>query len=297
MKPPSLRSHIRYGTLGMLAVALALGALALPEVHQLGGAIRDTLYRNYLRIEAAQHMNAALWRVELAMRDGDAAAALVTGRDEFVRYIEIDEQHITETGEAQLAADIARRGHRLFAEISAAPSSKAPRQAFAELHQSLDKLIALNRDAMFRADSRSVKMSDRLTYEFTGALALQLVFGAILSWTLAWSISRPLDELADRLRSFSLRGPSVRLGKQQLDPFFQIHCNSTSRTLRWDRPLAPGACASTKSESIALLRNSIRSLSISLRQRSTLYSAVWPRAVGIPLWSPCASWLKANSSP
>jgi hypothetical protein len=43
---------------------------------------------------------------------------------------------------------------------------------------------------------------------------------------------------------------------------------------------------------------SIRSLSIStLRQRSTLYSAVWPRAVGIPLWSPCASWLKANSSP
>jgi two-component system, NtrC family, sensor histidine kinase KinB len=216
MNPPSLRNRIRNGSLALLVVALVLGALGLPKVHQLGGAIRETLYRNYLHIEAAQHMQAALWRIELAMRDGDTAAALLAGRDEFMRYIEIAEQEITETGEAQLAADIARRGSRLFAEISAAPSSKAPSQEFAELHQRLEKLIALNRDAMFRADSRSVKMSYRLTYEFAGALVLLLVFGAILSWTLAWSISRPLDELADRLRSFSLRGPSVRLGEQRL---------------------------------------------------------------------------------
>ena len=216
MNPPSLRNRIRNGSLAMLVVALVLGALALPEVHQLGGAIRETLYRNYVSIDAAQHMQAALWRVELAVLDGDAAAVLPASRDEFTRYIDIEEHDITEPGEAQLAADIDRRGRRLFAEIAVAPSGKAPSQEFVELHQRLDKLIAINRDAMFRADSRSVKMSDRLTYEFAGALVLLLLFGAILSWTFAWSISKPLDELADRLRSFSLRGPSGRLGEQRL---------------------------------------------------------------------------------
>jgi len=216
MNPPSLRNRIRNGSLAMLVVALVLGALALPEVHQLGRAIRETLYRNYVSIDAAQHMQAALWRVELAVLDGDAAAVLPASRDEFTRYIDIEEHDITEPGEPPLAADIDRRGRQLFAEIAVAPSGKAPGQEFVELHQRLDKLIAINRDAMFRADSRSVKMSDRLTYEFAGALVLLLVFGAMLSWTLAWSISKPLDELADRLRSFSLRGPSGRLGEQRL---------------------------------------------------------------------------------
>ncbi|MGH7916666.1 MAG: ATP-binding protein, partial [Candidatus Binataceae bacterium] len=87
---------------------------------------------------------------------------------------------------------------------------------FARLHRRLDRLIAMNRDAMFRANSRANRMSDRLTYEFAAALVLLLLFGAMLSWTLAWTISKPLDELADRLRSFSLRGPSLRLGEQPL---------------------------------------------------------------------------------
>ncbi len=59
-------------------------------------------------------------------------------------------------------------------------------------------------------------MGDRLTYEFAVGLVLLLLFGATLSWTLAWTISKPLSELAERLRSFSLRGPSLRLGEQPL---------------------------------------------------------------------------------
>jgi NtrC-family two-component system sensor histidine kinase KinB len=42
------------------------------------------------------------------------------------------------------------------------------------------------------------------------------VIGVALAWTLAWKISKPLTELADRLRNFSLRGPSLRLGEQPL---------------------------------------------------------------------------------
>lgn len=112
----------------MLAMALALSALALPEVHQLGGAIRETLYGNYVSIDAAQHMHTALWQVEVALRDGDTNAVLLASRDEFTRYIDIGTHNITEPGDAQLAADIDRRGRGLFAEIAAAPSGSGTRR-------------------------------------------------------------------------------------------------------------------------------------------------------------------------
>ena len=118
MTPPSLRNRIRNGTLAMLVVALALGALALPEVHQLGGAIRETLYRNYVSIEAAQHMHAALWRLQLALRDGTLSRGSARAAATSSRIGSTSKEHdITEAGEAHWHADIDERGRRLFAEF------------------------------------------------------------------------------------------------------------------------------------------------------------------------------------
>jgi len=218
MHPRSLRNQIRNGALAMLLVALVFGALALPEVHWLGGSMRQTLYRNYISIEAARHMRAALWNLELAARDGKAAQVLPQSRDQFMHWIEVEEGDITEVGEGPLAHDIHERGRRLFDGI-ARDGGRVPGAhdaEFAALHARLDRLIDMNRDAMFRADSRAVRMGDRLTYEFAAGLLVLLLLGVAIAWTLAWNISRPLAELTDRLRSFSLRGPSLRLGKQPL---------------------------------------------------------------------------------
>ncbi len=88
---------------------------------------------------------------------------------------------------------------------------------FAALDAQLDTLVEINRVAMFRADSRASRMGLRLTYEFAAGLAILLLFGVALSWPLATTLSKPLDELAERLRSFSLRGgPPQRLGPQPL---------------------------------------------------------------------------------
>ncbi|HTW88764.1 MAG TPA: ATP-binding protein [Candidatus Binataceae bacterium] len=216
MQPPSLRNRIRNGSLAMLIIALVLGGLALPEVQRLGGAIRKTLYRNYVSIEASQHMHAALWDLQLAERDGKTAQVLPRSRDEFDYWIKVEQGDITEVGEYALAHDIDRRGRRLFDELAAGGAPNAHDDEFAALHTGLDRLIAINSDAMFRADSRASRMGDRLTYEFAAGLILLLLLGIALAWTLAWNISKPLAELTDRLRSFSLRGPSLRLGKQAL---------------------------------------------------------------------------------
>lgn len=216
MKPPSLRNRIRNGSLAMLAVALVLGGLALPGIQRLGGAIRATLHRNYVSIEAAQHMHHALWTVQLAERDGTLSKVLSPSWEEFSHWIDVEKHDITEPGEDQLAADIDQRGRKLFAEM-VSPDRRGFHDAeFGALHARLRELVKLNSDAMFRADGRASHLGNRLTYEFAGGLGLLLLIGVALSWTLARNITMPLADLAARLRSFSLRGPSLRLGEQRL---------------------------------------------------------------------------------
>jgi two-component system, NtrC family, sensor histidine kinase KinB len=215
MTPPSLRSRIRNGSLLMLAIALALGIFAVPTVHRLGTAIRETLYRNYTSIEASQHMHAALYNVQLAQANGMLSVALAPNRELFNHWINVELGDITEVGEAELAADLQYRGNKIFNELADRRHPPA-NQEYDELNQRIDELIAMNKAAMFRADSRSARMSDRLAYEFGAGLLVLLLLGTILAWTLASNLSRPLAELSDHLRSFSLRGPLMRLGEQPL---------------------------------------------------------------------------------
>ena len=214
--PPPLRARIRDGTLLMLVLTLTIAAFAVPTVHRLGSSIRETLYRNYVSIEAAHHMHASLYAVELAKLQSRLPVALPASRDAFMHWLNVELGDITEVGEDTLAHDIQRRGRTMFDELKRSGAGIPSREEFGLLHQRLDDLIQLNKAAMFRADSRTMRIGDRLVYEFAMGLMVLLALDAALSWTLVWSISKPLVELSEHLRSFSLRGPSLRLGAQPL---------------------------------------------------------------------------------
>jgi two-component system, NtrC family, sensor histidine kinase KinB len=210
---PSLRGRIRNLSLLMLAFVLALGAFAVLTVHRLGGAIRVTLYRNYISIAAAQHMHTALYDVQLAQSNGILSAALLAqNRALFAHWIDIELHDITEDGEAAVATAIHENGERIFNQL--ARGQPPGGTDYLALHKELDRLIEINEQAMFRADSRTTRMADRLASEFALGLLVLLVGGITLAWTLAWNISQPLADLSAHLRSFSLRGPTLRLGQQ-----------------------------------------------------------------------------------
>jgi hypothetical protein len=73
----------------LLALAVLLNAYALPRVYRLGGAIRRTLYRNYVSIEAAQHMYAALHELQVAERDGRVHNALARCSKTFAYWMNV----------------------------------------------------------------------------------------------------------------------------------------------------------------------------------------------------------------
>ena len=216
MTTPSLRSRIRNGTLLLLVLVVMMGVYTLPRVYRLGGAIRETLYRNYVSIEVAQHMHAVLRDLELAERDGRGRDALPRAREEFARWMDVERHDFTEAGEPELARDIDDRAGKLFGEIGSQPSGARHDDEFQALHARIDDLIRMNRDAMFRADSRSARLGRRLAYQFAAGLALVLVVGIAIAWGLGWALTRPLTELAVRLRGVGQRRSRVRLGPQGL---------------------------------------------------------------------------------
>jgi two-component system, NtrC family, sensor histidine kinase KinB len=207
MKPPSVRSRIRNGALLMLVLVLAIGH-----------AINRTLYRNYLSIEAAEQMHSALYAIQLAQYAGNLKLVLPPNKDRFNHWLDVELGNITEVGEGPLAESIKRDSHAFFAEIQSNPTLPPEnyRAQLVTLHGGVDGITELNEKAMFRADSRSIQMADRLASEFALGLTLILLIGIALASTIAWNVARPLRELTDHLRSFSLHGPSGRLGEQPL---------------------------------------------------------------------------------
>jgi len=216
MSTPSLRTRIRNVSLLLVVLVIGLGLYALPRVYRLGTSIRETLHRNYISIEAAQHMHEALRVLQLAERDGHARDVLPSSRATFMHWMDIEDHDFTELGEPELAHDIERRAQRLFDEIAVAPPQARHDREFDELHARLNDLIALNQAAMWRANSSAVGLGRRLTYEFAGGLLALLVTGIVFSWALGWALARPLTELAERLRGLSQRHTHVRLGPQPL---------------------------------------------------------------------------------
>jgi NtrC-family two-component system sensor histidine kinase KinB len=215
MSAPSLRTRIRNGALLMLALAILFGIYALPRVYELGGAIRTTLYRNYVTIDACRHMSASLRRMEIAERDGKARAALPAERKTFIHWMKVETHDFTEVGEPALAGDIERPARKLFSEIAIEPPGVRHSGEFDQLHDRLDALVEMNRRAMFRADSRASRLGKHLTYEFAAALAILLAVGAVIATGLVRVVSAPLNDLIERLRAVSQRKSHVRLGPQR----------------------------------------------------------------------------------
>src|SRR5260370_42691826 len=117
-------------------------------------------------MEAAKNMQAAHNPLQVVESDGKAKEVVPAARHEFLQWSDVENRNFTEVGEPELAADISQRSNKLFADVAAAPPGVYHDREFAELNGKLDDLIAMNKAAMFRADSRSVKLGKHLAYAF-----------------------------------------------------------------------------------------------------------------------------------
>jgi NtrC-family two-component system sensor histidine kinase KinB len=216
-KSPSLRSRVRNATLLVLGMVLLLGVYEVPRISELGGAVRAVLERNYISILAGRHMQMSLHRLQVAELQSDPQPLLADARDEFMYWMDVENQSLTEVGESELAHDLQNHAKRLFARIATSPPGTHHDAQFEYLQRHLTDLVEMNQNAMYRDDARAQRLAFRLMVTFGAGLLIASVLGVALSWTLGGAIARPLSELAERLRGVGEGRAQLRLGPQKLD--------------------------------------------------------------------------------
>ena len=213
---PSLHRRVRNATLLVLGMFLLLGVYEVPRIAELGGAVRAVLQRNYISILAGRHMQMALHRLQVAELQGDAHPLLAGARDEFMYWMDVEDQSLTEVGESELAHDLHNHAKRLFTKIATSPPGSRHDAQFEYLQNHLTDLVEMNQNAMYRDDALAQRLSLRLTVTFGAGLMIATILGVFLSSTLGAAIARPLSELAQRLHGVGEGKTQVRLGPQKL---------------------------------------------------------------------------------
>jgi NtrC-family two-component system sensor histidine kinase KinB len=216
MNAPSLRTRIRNGALMLLALAALLDLAILPRIYRLHQTIHENLYNKYRNIVVAQQIDHTLWQLQLAQRNGALPHVLSESRSRFNQWLKVEEANSTQSSELQSVAEVGRQAEHLFADLAAGLSTAKLDPEFAALHERLDALIRTNQDRIFQADSRAARLSERLTYEFALGLGLLLMAGAVWSSGLSRVLTKPLTEMAERLRVARQRRGALRLGPQKL---------------------------------------------------------------------------------
>ena len=226
----SLRGKLLLCQVPLLTALLALAVLALSTIAQLGESAQNILSDNYRSVLAAQRMKEAIERMD------SGALFLIAGQRElgieqmkqnqqrFEIALHIEEDNITEPGEAEVAKKLRARWELYLnrcnsyvktedpAALSAAYfQSLAP--AFLAVKETADEVLGLNQDAMVHKSERARRTAQRLIYSTATAALLAMALGVLASTILTARLLQPLARLGQAAR---------RIGAGDLDARAQV---------------------------------------------------------------------------
>lgn len=209
----SLRAKLFYGILIPAAILVVVIFLDYANLSALGRSAETILAKNYKSIQAAHQLS----RVIQARQDWLAAALLghaapTDGNNEEDQVLNqaaaICRTNVTEAGERELVETLAAslaRYQVLFASLRQAqaqrvewpgPNYRQLLQTQNEVETRLAQLIAVNEQAMARADLETRRVAQRARSYSVALLAAAVLFALLFSFFISRRISRPLVELA-----------------------------------------------------------------------------------------------------
>jgi len=193
----TLRGRLRLLTAGLTIAFGVAAVLVVGHLRVLEGSVTSVLSRNYASIEAAESMDRAISAVPLAVRAGRCAEDCPGLREEFQRWLGIEQGNYTEPGEPELAERIAAGGRAVLAAAESGADAAAVETAAARVRADLDALVALNKGAMFAADRRTRAFANRLILGVLVSLGVVMLAIGAAGWALASALARSVDAVLD----------------------------------------------------------------------------------------------------
>ena len=210
-----------------LALALALVAvMTVVTTRALGRAGERILADNYRSVLAAQRMKESIERLDSAalfVVIGERERGLALAREHrpaFERELRVEEQNITEAGEAGAAATLRQAWNHYqtdYESFLAASGDLRPRYldvlqpGFVRVKAAADDILTLNQDAMLLKSTRLRRRSELVeTLVVVGVLAA-LVLGLLASAALTSRALRPIAVLGQSVRRLGQGDYAVRV--------------------------------------------------------------------------------------
>jgi signal transduction histidine kinase len=232
----TLRAKLLLAQLPLLVALVLLSALALSSVSSIGGSAQAILRENYRSVLATQRMKEAVERMDsgalflIAGQRDKGLAQATPNRKRFETELRVEENNITERGEAELARTLRHHWEeyqRRFDELVAAPDSAAARDhyfqhaepLFLRVKDAADEILALNQDAMMRKSEQARRMAQRLSQLAAGAALAAVLLGILISTILTARLLRPLARLsqaAGRIGQGDLEARAEVRGRDEL---------------------------------------------------------------------------------
>jgi two-component system, NtrC family, sensor histidine kinase KinB len=213
-----LRSKLVLAQAPLGAAMVFLGAVAAASVSSLGEKTNIVLKDNYRSVLAAQRMKDAAQKIERAAvmssfaggNDADVRNQ-VTGEEQILETeLQVEEQNITEVGEAEAARDLRAVWTGCRARLHVlidAPADDRPRRYLAELRPALaalgagaDQILVINQDAMVRKSDQAIESARRATTAILLTAAAACAAGVLASLWLTTRLLRPLSVLSLAVR-------------------------------------------------------------------------------------------------
>ena len=209
----TLRAKLLLAQAPLLLALAFLGALCLLAVSSIGGSAQHILRDNYRSVLAAQRMKETIERMDsgalfvIAGQREKGMQQAIASRKRFAAELQVEEENITERGEA----DAARRLHRLweayarsFDELTQLKDAEACRALyfhtlepeFIAVKDAADEILGMNQDAMVRKSERAQATAQHLGQVAAAAVVAAFLLGILASTVLTARLLRPLSRLS-----------------------------------------------------------------------------------------------------
>ncbi|MFH1625504.1 MAG: MCP four helix bundle domain-containing protein [Pseudomonadota bacterium] len=235
----SLRFKILSGFLILSIMLFAAGLLSVYELKQIGHSVRGLLDENYKSINAAKNMIESLEREDsgiLVLISGEWEKGRSTIREadrDFQNAFNIAKHNITISGEKE-RIDAIEASYAFFKKLWLRPIVETQRQGnlnwyFSEVHPaflktktSVNQLMALNDEAMYRMASGLQNRASRAVMPGIVAIVSALVFTIIFNFFINLYVILPIKRLTNGIQAYIKHGEQPALSVESRDEISRL---------------------------------------------------------------------------
>jgi two-component system, NtrC family, sensor histidine kinase KinB len=238
----SLRTQLLLSHLVLVGLMVLVMLVAVAGFFRLGRSVDRILKDNYKSVVAAQNMKEALERMDssatffLAGQTEKARRQYEANRPRFEEAYRIEATNITESGEQQIADDIAQRYAAYRSSIERLLNGHPPlspeaarnlyfgtlEPSFLKLKQRAQDVLDLNQAAIVRADARAKDEARRAAFLSIGITAAAVLVGLGLARRSIGALMMPLISLTRHAEQIGAGHLNQRLETRRADEIGQL---------------------------------------------------------------------------